>query len=227
MLQRLVESTARPCSSAKTAVQAGLFWLCCSHTRDVFWPVFKLHWLLLCMFCLTSAVCFPRTETSWHDTRCCCLLFLLSQAAQRLVQLAHAVLQRFSQGSKAAAEQAQPAQQQPGQQLRSSLASSSSKLPQSVLVSLAPPSLVYTSFAPVVVSTLKVGGRAVSFCGLPGADSDRLTTHTTQPSKTDCWGPGQSLTSEIRLTPLSQKMPTAWTKRAWEHGRTVSVRHAH
>ena len=132
-------------------------------------------------------------DTSWHDSLCCCLLFLLSQAAQRLVQLAHAVLQRFSQGSEAAAEQAQPAQQQPGQQLRSSLASSSSKLPQSVLVSLAPPSLVYTSFAPVVVSTLKVGGRAVSFLwvtrgGLRPADH----THNSAEYNLTARGPGRA-----------------------------------
>jgi hypothetical protein len=87
MLQRLVESTARPCSSAKTAVQAGLFWLCCSHTRDVFWPVFKLHWLLLCMFCLTSAVCFPRLLPSLPSP-----VMIVAQAPQQLAQLVHAVL---------------------------------------------------------------------------------------------------------------------------------------
>jgi hypothetical protein len=47
------------------------------------------------------------------------------------------------------------------------------------------------------------------FCGLPGgADSHRLATHSNQASPT-AGGPRQSLTSKIRLKPLSQEVPSA------------------
>jgi hypothetical protein len=96
------------------------------------------------------------------------LTFCLAQAAQRLVQLSYAVLERFSQTGDGAAEQPpQQQRQQPQQQLqqqRSSLAAGGgsgnwgSKMGAAgALVPLAPPTVVYTAFAPLVVSTLKVG----------------------------------------------------------------------
>jgi hypothetical protein len=55
-----------------------------------------------------------------------------------------------------------------------------------------------------------------NFFGLPGgADSHRLATHSNQASPT-AGGPRQNLTSEIRLTPLSQEVPSARTKIVWE-----------
>jgi hypothetical protein len=48
-----------------------------------------------------------------------------------------------------------------------------------------------------------------------GAHSHRLATHSNQASPT-ARGPRQSLTSKIRLTPLSQEVPSARTKIAWE-----------
>jgi hypothetical protein len=54
------------------------------------------------------------------------------------------------------------------------------------------------------------------FCGLPvGAGSHRLATHSNQANPT-AGGPRQSLTREIRLTPLSQEVPSARPKIAWE-----------
>jgi hypothetical protein len=40
--------------------------------------------------------------------------------------------------------------------------------------------------------------------------------HITQPSQPDWRGPEASLTSEICLTHITQEVPRAWTKRAWE-----------
>ena len=48
-----------------------------------------------------------------------------------------------------------------------------------------------------------------------GGDSHRLATHSNQASPT-AGGPRHSLTSEIRLTPLSQEVHCARTKVAWE-----------
>jgi hypothetical protein len=78
------------------------------------------------------------------------------------------VLERFSQSGDAAAEQPPQQRQQPLQQQqqhqRSSLAAGGgsgnwgSKMGAvGALVPLAPPTVVYTAFAPLVVSTLKVG----------------------------------------------------------------------
>ena len=54
------------------------------------------------------------------------------------------------------------------------------------------------------------------FFGLPGgADSHLLATHSNQTSPT-AGGPRQGLTSEIRPTPLSQEVPSARIKIAWE-----------
>jgi hypothetical protein len=93
-----------------------------------------------------------------------CLL-CCRQAPQRLVQLAYAVLQRFSQGSSSDAADQPPQQQQQQQQWASGAllgagpgsGSWGSKLPAGVVVPLAPPMVVYSAFAPLVVSTLKVG----------------------------------------------------------------------
>lgn len=95
----------------------------------------------------------------WQINRSLSYLCCSLQASQRLVQLAFTVLERFSQGSDTAAEQ----QQQPQLQQRPSFASAGSGSYSSkagavgTLVPLAPPSVVYAAFAPLVVSTLKVG----------------------------------------------------------------------
>lgn len=72
------------------------------------------------------------------------------------MQLAFTVLERFSQGSDTAAEQQQQLQQRPSLLERGSGSYSSKAGAAGALVSLAPPSVVYTAFAPLVVSTLKV-----------------------------------------------------------------------
>lgn len=98
-----------------------------------------------------------------------------TQASQRLVQLAYAVLERFSQGTEP-----QPSSSSSDQQHQQQRAGGSSSLlttsgssgnwgsraqAAGALVSLAPPGVVYTAFAPLVVSTLKVG---VGWSGLVG-----------------------------------------------------------
>lgn len=86
------------------------------------------------------------------------------QASLQLVQLSYTVLERFSQGGESSAPEQQSQQPQQQQRRRSSITSGSSGSWGSkvgaggLLVPLAPPSVVYTAFAPLVVSTLKVGG---------------------------------------------------------------------
>jgi hypothetical protein len=60
----------------------------------------------------------------------------------------------------------------------------------------------------ILLACLMITWAVHHFFGLPGgADSHRLATHCNRASPT-AGAPSQSLTSEIRLTPLSQEVPS-------------------
>jgi hypothetical protein len=67
-------------------------------------------------------------------------------------------------------------------------------------------------------SLMMLAPRRLFFGGLPGwADGLPPAGHTQRnQANPTAGGPSQSLTSEIRLTPLSQEVPSARTKKTWE-----------
>jgi hypothetical protein len=63
-----------------------------------------------------------------------------------------------------------------------------------------------------------------SFCFTGGGGAFPPTGHTQRnPVQHNCQGPLQSLTSELRSTPLSLEVPSARTKRAWELNSMAAV----